>query len=132
MNEATGAALVDFKSFFPNRNLAKGMPLELYYSARNRDVTFQLRVSHFRFCSSSPPPPGDSGPTLQELTGPLPRAQNEKTRSPEVLGTLRDPILSRELMISYFSDSAAPSRELVKNVAMGMARAPGSPTAVAA
>ncbi|GAA5883730.1 hypothetical protein JCM3774_001664 [Rhodotorula dairenensis] len=97
MSEATGAALVDFKSFFPNKNLAKGMPLELYYSAKNRDVTFQLR--------------------------------NEKTRSPEVLGTLRDPVLARELIISYFSDSAAPSRELVQNVAMGMARQAGSPTA---
>ncbi|TKA55368.1 hypothetical protein B0A53_02292 [Rhodotorula sp. CCFEE 5036] len=97
-SEATGAALVDFKSFFPNKNLAKGMPLELYYSAKNRDVTFQLR--------------------------------NEKTRSPEILGTLRDPVLSRELMLSYFSDSAAPSPELVKNVARGMAREPGSPTAI--
>ena len=48
-SEATGAALVDFKSFFPNKNLAKGMPLELYYSAKNRDVTFQLRVKSAHF-----------------------------------------------------------------------------------
>ncbi|BGP52892.1 hypothetical protein JCM8202v2_000449 [Rhodotorula sphaerocarpa] len=96
MNEATGAALVDFKSFFPPRSLAKGMPLELYYSARNRDVTFQLR--------------------------------DEKTRSPQVLGTLSDALLARELMVSYFSDSAAPSRELVVSAAMGLARQPGSPT----
>lgn len=61
----------------------------------------------------------------------LPAPQNEKTRSPEVLGTLRDPILARELIVSYFSDSAAPSRELVKNTAMGLARERGSPTAPA-
>ncbi|GAA5980672.1 hypothetical protein JCM10908_001728 [Rhodotorula pacifica] len=100
MNASTGAALVDFKSFFPNKNLAKGMPLELYYSAKERSVTFQLR--------------------------------NEKTRSPEILGTLRDALLSRELIVSYFSDTAAPSRELVQNVAMGLAREAGSPTAISA
>jgi hypothetical protein len=125
-SEATGAALVDFKSFFPNKNLAKGMPLELYYSAKNRDVTFQLRVSSAIF----------SFPLLQVPSfGPLAdsrarKNQNEKTRSPDILGTLRDPVLSRELMLSYFSDSAAPSPELVKNVAMGIAREPGSPTAI--
>ncbi|KPV78455.1 uncharacterized protein RHOBADRAFT_41001 [Rhodotorula graminis WP1] len=43
MNEATGAAMVDFKSFFPSRTVQKGMPLELYYSAKDRSVTFQLR-----------------------------------------------------------------------------------------
>jgi len=36
--------MVEFKSFFPSRTVQKGMPLELYYSARDRSVTFQLRV----------------------------------------------------------------------------------------
>ncbi|GAA5995033.1 uncharacterized protein JCM10292_004498 [Rhodotorula paludigena] len=92
MNESTGAAMIEFKSFFPGKTLSKGMPLELYYSAVGRSVTFQLR--------------------------------NEETRSPEVLGTLREPILARELMVSYFSNDAAPSSELVKSVAMGFDGAP--------
>lgn len=44
MNEATGAAMVEFKSFFPSRTLPKGLPLELYYNAKDRSILFQLRV----------------------------------------------------------------------------------------
>ncbi|GAA5887692.1 hypothetical protein JCM6882_001499 [Rhodosporidiobolus microsporus] len=91
MNEATGAALVEFKTFFPSRSLNKGSPLELYYSAVDRSVLFQLK--------------------------------DPKTPEPELLGTLREPLLSKELMVSYFSDSAAPSSELRKSVAMGFAGA---------
>ncbi|GAA6032864.1 hypothetical protein JCM8097_000835 [Rhodosporidiobolus ruineniae] len=85
--EQTGAALIEFKSFFPPKNLVKGQPLELYYSAPNRTVFFQLR--------------------------------DEKTGAPEPLGTLRQPLLAKELIVSYFSDSSAPSSELLKSVAMG-------------
>ncbi|BGP28815.1 hypothetical protein JCM10296v2_000551 [Rhodotorula toruloides] len=87
MSERTGAALVEFKSFFPSKTLQKGLPLEVYYSARDRTALFQIR--------------------------------NEQSRKPEVLGTLREPLLARELIVSYFSDTAAPSRELVKSSAMG-------------
>lgn len=48
-----------------------------------------------------------------------PVPQNEQSRRPEVLGTLREPLLARELIVSYFSDTAAPSRELVTSSAMG-------------
>ncbi|GAA5835247.1 hypothetical protein JCM11251_006658 [Rhodosporidiobolus azoricus] len=89
MNEQTGAALVEFKSFFPPSSLSKGSPLELYYSAVNRSVLFQLKDS--------------------------------KTPQAVTLGTLREPLLAKELMISYFSDSAAPSSELRKSTAMGFA-----------
>ncbi|GAA5922437.1 Aim18p [Sporobolomyces koalae] len=88
-SERTGAALVEFKSFFPNGNLAKGAPMELYYSAVNRSVQFQIRET--------------------------------PTAAPTVLGTLRDGLLSQQLMVSYFSDTAAPSEELRKSVAMGFA-----------
>ncbi|BGP36683.1 hypothetical protein JCM10449v2_000584 [Rhodotorula kratochvilovae] len=87
MNESTGAAMVQFKSFFPSRTLPKGLPLELYYSAKDRSILFQLR--------------------------------DEKTHAPEVLGTLREATLATQLMVSYFSNDAAPSPELVKSVAMG-------------
>ncbi|GAA5918316.1 hypothetical protein JCM1841_002168 [Sporobolomyces salmonicolor] len=87
VSERTGAALVEFKSFFPSRTLVKGAPLELYYSAVDRSVLFQLR--------------------------------DEKSGAPEPLGTLRDGLLAKELMVSYFSDTAAPSEELRKSVAMG-------------
>ncbi|BGP04744.1 Altered inheritance of mitochondria protein 18, mitochondrial [Rhodotorula toruloides] len=87
MSERTGAALVEFKSFFPSKTLQKGLPLEVYYSARDRTALFQIR--------------------------------NEQSRKPEVLGTLREPLLARELIVSYFSDTAAPSRELVTSSAMG-------------
>ncbi|GAA6047176.1 hypothetical protein JCM3770_006936 [Rhodotorula araucariae] len=87
MNESTGVAMVQFKSFFPSRTLPKGLPLELYYSAKDRSILFQLR--------------------------------DEKTRAPEVLGTLREATLATQLMVSYFSNDAAPSPELVKSVAMG-------------
>ncbi|GAA5821825.1 hypothetical protein JCM10212_003233 [Sporobolomyces blumeae] len=42
------------------------------------------------------------------------------TSRPTVLGTLREGLLSQQLMVSYFSDSAAPSEELRKSVAMGL------------
>ncbi|GAA5846559.1 hypothetical protein JCM5353_005354 [Sporobolomyces roseus] len=87
--ERTGAALVAFKSFFPNGNLAKGAPMELFYSAVNRNVLFQIRET--------------------------------PTSSPTVLGTLQDGLLSTQLMVSYFSNTAAPSEELRKSVAMGFA-----------
>ena len=42
----------------------------------------------------------------------------------QVLGALKDGLLSQQLMVSYFSDSAAPSPELRKSVAMGFAGEP--------
>ncbi|GAA6023726.1 hypothetical protein JCM10207_000236 [Rhodosporidiobolus poonsookiae] len=87
LNEQTGAALVEFKSFFSSKNLQKGSPLTLFYSAPNRTVLFQ--------------------------------AQDEKTRVLTTLGVLRQPLLAKELLVSYFSDSAAPSPEMVKSAAMG-------------
>lgn len=42
--QRTGAALVEFKSFFPSKTLQKGLPLEVYYSARDRTALFQIRV----------------------------------------------------------------------------------------
>ncbi|BGP12720.1 hypothetical protein JCM10213_008858 [Rhodosporidiobolus nylandii] len=87
-HEASGAALVEFKSFFPAAmNLKKGQPLTLYYSAVNRSVRFEL--------------------------------QDDKTGAPQTLGTFTEPLLSKELMVSYFSNTTAPSSELVKSVAMG-------------
>lgn len=47
--QRTGAALVEFKSFFPSKTLQKGLPLEVYYSARDRSALFQTRV---RCCCS--------------------------------------------------------------------------------
>ncbi|GAA5850242.1 hypothetical protein JCM8547_001057 [Rhodosporidiobolus lusitaniae] len=85
--EQTGAALIEFKSFFPTKSLHKGSPLELYYSAVSRTVQVQ--------------------------------AKNDKTGAPETLGTLRNALLAKELMVSYFSNTTAPSSELVKSVAMG-------------
>ncbi|GAA5976783.1 hypothetical protein JCM11641_000870 [Rhodosporidiobolus odoratus] len=86
-NEQSGAALVEFKSFFPATNFKKGTSLELYYSAAKRSVQFML--------------------------------ENEKTGKRDVLGIFREPILAKELMVSYFSNTTAPSSELVKSVAMG-------------
>jgi hypothetical protein len=45
--------------------------------------------------------------------------QNDKTGEKETLGTLKDATLSRELMVSYFSNTTAPSQELVQSVAKG-------------
>ncbi|GAA5947012.1 hypothetical protein JCM3765_002116 [Sporobolomyces pararoseus] len=87
--ERTGAALVEFKSFFPNGKLASGAPMELFYSAVNRSILFQIR--------DAPAAPA------------------------QVLGTLKDGLLSQQLMVSYFSNTAAPSEELRKSVAMGFA-----------
>ncbi|GAA5825381.1 hypothetical protein JCM10212_006732, partial [Sporobolomyces blumeae] len=42
-SERTGAALVEFKSFFPSKSLAKGAPMELFYSAPKRSILFQIR-----------------------------------------------------------------------------------------
>lgn len=39
----------------------------------------------------------------------------------EVLGTLRDPILARQLFLSYLSDTGSISEELRKSVANGFA-----------
>ncbi|GAA6018137.1 hypothetical protein JCM11491_003331 [Sporobolomyces phaffii] len=89
--ERTGAALVEFKTFFPNGKLAAGAPMELFYSAVNRSVLFQIRET--------------------------------PSAAPSVLGTLKDGLLSQQLMVSYFSDTAAPSEELRKSVAMGFAGA---------
>ncbi|GAA5875990.1 hypothetical protein JCM16303_006985 [Sporobolomyces ruberrimus] len=91
-NERTGAALVQFKSFFPNGNLSKGAPMELYYSAVNRSILFQIRET--------------------------------PTAEPTVLGSIREGLLSQQLMVSYFSNTAAPSEELRKSVAMGFAGEP--------
>jgi len=63
--------------------------MELFYSAVNRNVLFQIRET--------------------------------PTSSPQVLGTLQDGLLSTQLMVSYFSNTAAPSEELRKSVAMGFA-----------
>ncbi|GAA5905215.1 chalcone isomerase domain-containing protein [Sporobolomyces salmoneus] len=94
VSERTGAALVEFKSFFPNGKLASGAPMEVYYSAPNRSILFQIRDASI-----------DKAPA-------------------QVLGTMKDGLLSRELMVSYFSNTAAPSEELKKSVAMGFAGEP--------
>jgi hypothetical protein len=63
--------------------------MELFYSAVNRSILFQIREA-------------PSAPA-------------------QVLGTLKDGLLSQQLMVSYFSNTAAPSEELKKSVAMGFA-----------
>jgi hypothetical protein len=48
--------------------------------------------------------------------------QDPKIPSKEdVLGTLRDPVLSKQLFLSYFSDSGVISEELRSSVARGLA-----------
>lgn len=116
--------MVDFKSFFPSRTVQKGMPLELYYSAKDRSVTFQLRVRPLS-PSLSLPFSLSFLPDLTIFDPCLPSVlstslQDENTHRPEVLGTLREPTLATQLMASYFSNDNAPSPELVKSVAMGM------------
>lgn len=48
---------------------------------------------------------------------------------PEVLGTLTHPVLARELVLSYFSDTLETSPELRKSVAMGLGGEPRLPVA---
>ncbi|KAM0793265.1 hypothetical protein ACM66B_000727 [Microbotryomycetes sp. NB124-2] len=44
-NEAAPAAITEMRSLFPSRTLLKGAPLELYYSAQDRQVQFQSRAA---------------------------------------------------------------------------------------
>lgn len=43
-----------------------------------------------------------------------------------MLGTLRDPVLAKELFVSYFNNNNPGSPELVKSVACGLAGEPRS------
>lgn len=74
------------KAFFPNRNMPKGSQLTVYLT--------KPAGSALTFALGDPAQP----------------------QAIEVLGTINDPLLARELFLSYFADKSPISEELKRSV----------------